>query len=302
MIEKKPNFFIVGGAKCGTTALNEYLRQHQEIYMPKTKEFHHFATDLLQSNDALLDEELYLSHFENVKNERIIGETSVFYLYSEEACKNIKKFNPNAKVIIMIRNPIDVAYSLHSQLVYNGEEDILDFSKALSVEDERKQGNKLPQKTRILKKHFYTEVVKYSAQIERYIHEYGENLKIIIFDDFIKNTEDVYREILEFLAVEDRDFKPLFKQINPNKVIKSKFLQNIYFKPNNRFKQITKLVLPSSKIRKKLINFLKQKNTKYKNREEMEEYDRELLIRSLKSDIDKIGILLKTDLSHWYNK
>ena len=130
---KKPDFFIVGAPKCGTTALANYLGQHPDIFMAKQKESHHFATDLIPYDDYWRNRNHYLKIFQEAKENQIIGEASVFYLLSQEAAKNIKKFSPNAKIIIMLRNPVDLLYSHYFQAVYNGRETITDFEKALGA-------------------------------------------------------------------------------------------------------------------------------------------------------------------------
>ena len=134
---KIPNFFIVGAPKCGTTAMNDYLDQHPDVFMAH-KELHYFGNDLQVKNR--ISEQEYLQHFKDAVNEKIIGEASVWYLFSATAAKEIKSFSPDAKVLIMLRNPVDVIYSLHSQHLYDGNEDVLDFESALALDDERKAG------------------------------------------------------------------------------------------------------------------------------------------------------------------
>lgn len=141
---RKPDFFIVGAPKSGTTAMHEYLGQHPDIFMPKVKESHHFATDLLppnRPNSYYRSIDNYLAIFKGARNEKIVGESSVFYLYSKTAAKNIYEFNKDSKILIMVRNPTEWLESYHSQLVYNGDEDILDLCEALKAEEEQKRGD-----------------------------------------------------------------------------------------------------------------------------------------------------------------
>ncbi|RLG08342.1 MAG: sulfotransferase, partial [Thaumarchaeota archaeon] len=108
---KKPNFFIVGAPKCGTHAMYTFLKAHPEIFMPERKEFQYFATDLVRGTQYELSEEEYLSYFRIAKDEKRLGEASTWYLYSKKAASNIKKFNPHAKIIVMLRHPIEMMYS-----------------------------------------------------------------------------------------------------------------------------------------------------------------------------------------------
>ncbi len=157
--------------------------------MPELKEIHHFATDLLKRDDYWLDKEKYFSLFNDAGDGQIVGETSVFYLLSEESAINIKEYYPSSKIIIMIRNPVEVMYSLHSQLVYNGEENIVDFYQALNSEKDRKAGRKLPDNTRIQKKHWYLYVVQFSEQIKRFQKCFpDQNIHYIIHDDLKADT------------------------------------------------------------------------------------------------------------------
>src|SRR3989339_415720 len=136
---RKPDFFIVGAPKSGTTAMCTYLKQHPEIFMPEKKESHFFGTDL-NSPRFIRDKKIYLSLFSKAKDERRVGESSVWYLYSKKAASEIKEFSPSASIIIMLRNPVDMLYSQHSQFLYNGNEDIACFEEALNAEQDRRRG------------------------------------------------------------------------------------------------------------------------------------------------------------------
>src|SRR5438034_3527344 len=115
---KIPGFFIVGAPKCGTTAMNDYLAGHPDIFMAK-KEIHYFGSDLEIKQKKLSGEE-YLDFFKEGEHKYIVGESSVWYLYSKNAAAEIKAFSPGAKIIIMLRNPVDMLPSLHSQHIFDG--------------------------------------------------------------------------------------------------------------------------------------------------------------------------------------
>ncbi len=293
----KPDFFIVGAPKCGTTSMHNYLRQHPEIFMPELKEIHHFADDLLRPDDPFLDRERYLLLFKDAKEYQVIGETSVFYLLSANAAKNIKSFNPNAKIIIMLRNPIDVIYSLHSQLVFNGEEDIKDFKEALKVEALRREGKRLPKNTRFIKKHFYSEVVRYTEQLERYFNTFDkESIFIILFEQFKDDFVNTYNEVLKFLNV-NTDFRPIFKIYNANKIIRYRLLDRFIKNPPLLFVIFSKVIPLSFKI--KFIKMVERMNTKYVPRPEMPEDLRRELQDKLKPEIEQLSDFLNKDLSRW---
>ena len=139
----KPNFFIVGAPKCGTSALYEYLGAHPEIFMSPYKEPHFFGSDLQQRWRPTKSQ--YFSCFAKARDEKRVGEASVHYLYSKCAAAEIKEFCPEARIIIMLRDPVEMLYSLHSQSIFSGNEVINDFEEALEAEADRKLGRRIPR-------------------------------------------------------------------------------------------------------------------------------------------------------------
>lgn len=161
-----------------------------------------------------------------------MGEASVWYLYSKKAAQEIKAFNPDADIIIMLRNPVDMMYSLHSHKLFTGSEDIEDFEEALKAEEDRKRGLRLPDTKRdLLEGCFYKEVASYYEQVKRYLDIFGEDkVHIIIYEDFKNDTAEVYKKVLRFLGVCE-DFLPDFRIVNPNKIVKSNLLRDFLLEP-----------------------------------------------------------------------
>ena len=224
---KNPNLFIVGAPKSGTTFLYHYLKQHPDIYFPNFKEPHFFGSDLMRRNGAYnlsLDE--YQDLFKTDK--KIIGEASTFYIFSKDAPQEIYNFNPKAKIIIMLRDLVDLVHSLHSQFVFSGDEVIEDFTQALKLEDSRLSGNRIPNQTTVVNKLFYTSnILSLPRSIQSFIRYFGrENIKFIDLDDIKKNPKKVYFETLEFLNIDSNLNIPDFKIINKNKTYKSKTVRD----------------------------------------------------------------------------
>ena len=212
----KPNLFIVGAPKCGTTSMHKYLAQHPEIFLSSYKEPHYFSPDV---NFFWRFKELpkYLSLFESTGNVNYVGESSPGYIYSEVAPQQIKAFSPDAKIIIMLRNPPDMLYSLHGEFLLCRLENILDFSEALAAQEDRRQGKRIPSSCEEANLLFYFDWVKYSVQVKRYLDVFGkENVHIILFNELVENTANVYRQTLEFLGV-DPNFEVELKVINAAK-------------------------------------------------------------------------------------
>src|SRR5262249_46212300 len=134
---RKPDVFIVGGPKCGTTSLYTYLKQHPDIFMSEIKEPQYFAADTLQHQRRIRTLPEYMDCFAAAQREERIGEASTAYLGSSSAARELKKFNPNARIIVMLRNPIDVMYSLHSERLFSNIEHIGDFERAINSTETR---------------------------------------------------------------------------------------------------------------------------------------------------------------------
>lgn len=294
---KKPDFFIVGAPKCGTTALYEYLKSHPEIFMPKVKEIHFFGSDLKFTNRNI-DRKGYLSLFSSAQNEKRIGEASVWYLYSKKAAEEIRNFSTNSKIIIMLRNPIDMLYSNYYQFLYNENEDIKSFTGALSAEYERKLGRLIPKRAHFVQGLFYLETVRFTEQIERYIDKFGrEFIHIIIYDDFKKNIIKAFRETLAFLEV-DLNFQPDFQVINPNKKNRSKIFRRILLNRPLFFRVIGKILIPKA-YSEIVIKKLLQLNTVYVQRPPLNPKLKKQLQKQLEPEIRKLSILLDKNLNHW---
>lgn len=304
----KPNFFIVGAPKCGTTALYEYLKDHPEIFMSAIKEPHHFSTDFDMPMFARYrDREAYLDLFRASNGERRLGEASAWYLHSRVAAQNIFDFEPEARIIIMLRNPVDMLYSLHGQLFYSEVENLASFEDALAVEDERRAGRCLPDRNPFMVEAlFYREVGKFTDAVQRYFDVFGEDaVKVIFFDEFRQDTARVYRETLEHLGV-DSSFETSFEVVNPNKVVRNRRVQRLVTSIIESDWFLVHLLPPIQRMvpaqtRSRIKNFLTSLHSDTAKRPPMPPKAREQLHQALQSDIDRLGGLLGRDLSHWHH-
>jgi hypothetical protein len=223
----EPNFFIVGMPRSGTTSMYTYLKQHPDIYLALYKEPNFFCKDMTQSFYTIQDRELYDSLFTHAGDKKCIGEGSVWYLTSKIAAAEIKKFKPAAKIIIMLRNPIDMIYSLHGLYVRTKNEDIIDFPKALAVQADRMKGVSIPETCYFPEGLFYTEVARYYPKIKRFTDVFErKNIHVVLFDDFVSDTPRSYRDTLEFLEV-DPNFPAEFDLQKAAKLIQPAVLQEI---------------------------------------------------------------------------
>ena len=232
----KPSFFIAGNPKGGTSALQRFLKAHPAVFMCRPKEPKYFAQDFFreaggQRTFARMTEADYLDLFREAQPDQRCGEASTWYLYSRVAAQAIHAFNPSARLIFVLREPADFLYSYYLQLrknpVVEGER-VNDFRKALALEPERKQGRKIPRGCLLPEFLYYSERVKYAEQLERFFACFDRaQIKIIIYDDFKRDNEGVYRDVLAFLGL-DPSFTPVFQAHNKGHVLRSKRLQRVF--------------------------------------------------------------------------
>ena len=295
----KPDFFIVGAPKSGTTAMAQYLSVHPEIHMSYRKEMHYFGADLERIPHYYFvdNEKEYLSRFKPPASAKVIGEASVNYLLSASAPAEIKAFSPNSRILIMLRNPVEMLYSYHSQLLWGTYEDITDFSEALAAEPDRKAGRRLPKCAMMRSALYYREVANYVEQVQRYFEVFGRDaVHVILFDDF---REDLQREFLltqEFLGVSPFEL-PKFKVVNPNKVTRLRWLMELIQlqpAPIN-----WALALMPDELRYWFLGKLSRVNTRIEPRPPMPAELRAQLTAEFAPAAEKLGRLLNRDLSNW---
>ena len=204
-----PDFFIVGHPKCGTTALYEMLRSHPEVYMPDIKEPWYFAGELRertpprpQGTPSNLEE--YRELFVQAGPGQQIGEASPHYLWSHTAAENIAEVRPDARIIALLREPASFLRSLHLQFVEVYYEVEGDLRKALALEDERRQGNKVPRYSYWPQLLLYSEHVRYAEQVKRYHEAFGpERVLVLIYEEFRADNEGTVRQVQRFLGIDD---------------------------------------------------------------------------------------------------
>lgn len=203
-MNKKINLFIVGAAKSGTTSLWSYLKKHPDVFMPEDelhKEMCFFSSVKWYS------ERDYFGYFQQrVKDEKWIGDASTAYLTDPFSASQIYKYNPNARIIIILRNPAKRAYSLYSWMVQHGYEYISSFEKALEYESIRRK-KVFPNyfEPGIRSDYLYYESGLYYDQVKRYIDLFGQNLRVYKFEDFKENSDLIYSNICSFLEIKKED-------------------------------------------------------------------------------------------------
>lgn len=292
----RPDFFIVGAPRCGTTAMYEYLRRHPQVFMPEHKEPMFFGMDLTQLH-ARLTEADYVRLFKHARPGQRVGEASTWYLYSQTAAREIHEFAPDGQIVIMLRNPVDVMYSLHRELFFYRGEVIEDFEEALAAEEDRKMGRRLGPSRRP-EALYYRETVRFAEQVERYLSEFGHSrVKIVIFDDFVRAPAESYADVLRFLGVDDA-FRPEFERVNESKRPISPGLQALVVRPPRPLARLIP-VLRRSRLAHQVRAALLSVNSRSEERPPLSQELRQRLTAELAPEVLRLSELIGRDLGQW---
>lgn len=296
-----PNFLIIGVAKTGTTSLYKYLEQHPQVYMSDFKEpgFFAFEGETLDFQGpgaknrinkwSVTDIEAYEQMFAGATDEKAIGEATPLYLYYPKACDRIKHYIPHAKLIAMLRDPVERAFSNYVWAVQQGAEP-LDFAAAIAAEPERLKNNWGPR-------WHYKDPGFYYAQVKRYFDRFErEQIKIYLHEDFIANPLEIVRDMFQFLEIDPNFVPDLSRKFNRSGIPRNQAWQKFLSKPN-AIKSVLKPFLPLQ-FRQKLQKDLKEKNL---FKPTLSPDMRQQLKECYREDILKLQELIERDLSNWLN-
>ncbi len=292
---RKPNFFILGGPKCATTSLSIWLREHPNIFVPSNKEPDFFNTDdesLKHGGIATFEE--YGSLFRDARPEhQAIGEASVFYLSSSIAVHNILRYQPEARFIVMVRNPVEAAPALHAEVVMYGRESVRDFRKAWLLQEQRRNGRKMPSFSWATRRLLYGDVCSFGAQLGRLLAIVpAERVLVICVDDILADARREYLRVLKFLGVPD-DNRQEFPAHNTARHAERPRFARLWF------------ILREIKCRLGITwkagisDVIKSKIEVVKGREPISRELTEILRVYFEDDVEKLGRLLDRDLSRW---
>ncbi|OJH40967.1 sulfotransferase family protein [Cystobacter ferrugineus] len=200
---RKPNFFIVGAPRCATTTVYTYLKQHPDIFLSLLKEPLFFGSDLTPHPLAISDEAAYLRLFAGAGEARVIGEGSVFYWMSKRAAEEIHAWSPEARILIMLRDPVEMMQSLHALFLRTGNEELEDFARALEAEAARAQGQRLPARVYFPEGLQYRALARFSEAVERFLRVFGEQrVHVLLFEELTSDPKRAMRGLLDFLEVD----------------------------------------------------------------------------------------------------
>jgi hypothetical protein len=290
-----PNFLIIGTPRSGTTTLYQHLKRHPDVFMSSIKEPMFFICEgepdpsfgsLIAQPAA--DWESYQSLFRGATNAKMVGEASTYYLYSPTACHRISERLPKVKLIAILRNPVERAYSHFLSNRLRGIETIPDFGGALAAETDR-------QRQGWFMYFFYREVGFYSPQIRRYLEKFPrEQILFLLFDEISRHSSTALKKIHRFLEIADDDPQGFSTRYNSAGVPRNRRWYDFLTKPNP-VKQLLKRFLPESvqyEILTRLLGYSIAKPP-------MKEAVRCTLSKAYHEDILRTQELIQLDLSAW---
>ena len=288
-----PNFLIVGVQKAGTTSIYNYLQEHPQVYMSSVKETNFLEKDWEnlppeeQNKNGIVTLEKYSELFADVRDEIAIGEASPNYLFHyKSSAARIKKYVPNAKLIIVLRNPVERAYSDH----------LMHMRDAIGYRSLSEQIQHSSHKSFILRKGFYYAPIKY------YFDQFGqEQIKVFFYDDLCDNSQEFMQKMYKYLGVDEEFVPNTANKAQVAKIPKNKAINHLLKRNNilrNTAAKILKTAMPvetRQKLRDRLINL----NSQTKKQAHLSPEERQQLIELYREDIWQLQDLIGRDLSKW---
>ncbi len=293
-MQRKVDFLIVGAKKAGTSAFYEFLRQHQDIFFPPVKETIFFADDKYYQQG----ESYFNSFYRGARNESILGGVDVELLFFQQTAKRIYEYNPNMKIIAMLRNPVERAYSAYWYAKRFGWEECKTFEDALSKESVRIRGAQKEQRKS------YLAYGHYSKQLKYYFDVFGRDKVHFILNKNLKEyPEKTVKEILDWLEIDpDISGMELGKKVNIARTPRFKRVEKFMYNHDSWLKRIIRKSTTSefryylSMCIKKPLEIL---NTKPFNYPPMKQDTRDYLVEYFRPWNEKLSKLIYRDMSHW---
>jgi hypothetical protein len=289
---RKPDFFIVGQTRSGTSTLVYQLNQHPDIFC-----IHSGKGDIPQFfgfSPTIKTEEEYLKIFKDVKNEKMMGEKGTDNLMAPKVAQKIHQYYPDAKIIMQLRNPIDMMISLHNLTVNAGVfEPIINFEDALNAEKQREK-EEFENPGTYNPNLFYRRNARYVDQVKRYVDLFGlEKIHVRLFDDFLKDSTGSYQEICRFLEVDDT-IVPITEHQNIRRISRSRKLQGwVTSMEGTKFRKIVRKIPKIQDVYNIVNRPLAPKERKISKELEQK------LKKDLKPEIEALSKLIKKDVTFW---
>lgn len=304
---KHPNAFLIGAPKCGTTAIASYLSDHPNVFLPYPKEPSFWSFDLKRGGTVFkLDSvEDYLRIYEPAleSTHSVLLDASTSYLQSSDAVEAILKFSPKAKFIVMLRNPVDVAYAFHMEQLFNTFENEASFEKAWDLQPMRSSGQMIPASCIEPKNLQYRQVASLGSHLAR-LKEIvvNDQLHIIFHEDFARDPRATYVSLISFLGLKD-DGRKVFEVKGSAHYNKYPRLAAFYQNPSGpvRFVVLGMKKLLRVYAYKNILQWIKGMLINQAPRPKLSILFRSKLAAEFESEILKIESITGRDLTDWRN-
>jgi hypothetical protein len=231
-MSRKPDFFIAGAPKCGTTALSGYLAAHPAVFIPELKEPDYFCTDVQWYGHYIATLTEYEALFSSAPPHVLTGEASVMYLYSKVAIGKVMAHNANAKIIVMLRNPIEAARSMHAYQWYHELENVGDFEQAWRLQKLRLEGRHLPPRWPNPHLKQYGAIYCYAPQVRRLLAQVPRTQCLFLLsEEFFADPSRQFARVLEFLGLPPDSARTAFPMVNQTIGVRSARLERLLRHP-----------------------------------------------------------------------
>ena len=299
----KPTFLILGAMKAGTTALYTQLGTHPEVFMSPVKEPNYFAFAGQDLNfqapidrrpdginhTSITDWDAYRALYDAADPDQARGEASHTSLYWPDAAENVKRRVPDARLIAILRNPVERAYSEYLHFRRDGDERLDSFAAALDAEEERIRNDWAMGR--------YVDRGRYDEQLERYVQRFDrEQIRIVLHEDFVQSPETVLRSLCSHIGVDPSVELQANRRVNKSGVPERKWMHTVLtgLQP---VRDALGPLIPDGIV--EWANALKNRNLE---KPEMRAATRRRLIETYRPHVEALQKILDRDLSHWLHE
>jgi len=278
------NTLVIGAGRSGTTTICKLLEQHPEVCYSKIKEIHYFSIPDLYKRGV----DYFHSFFSDAESSAVIATADTYLLIDYDAIERIYAYNPNMRIVVMLRNPVDRAYSSYNYSVNYGHHKKYD-SFIDSIEHEKSIESESNIVLQNNKGHFYGSL--YYEHISKWLKRFGRDQILFLTTNELKNSpEKTNKKLFSFLEVKDIDIHPgrenkqavpKFKGLEKNLLDRDTFLRKIFRKVSPRF--IKNFIINSG-----IVDKLHRANRKDQKVPELSAADREIAMNYFKKDIEQM--------------
>lgn len=293
-----PDFFIVGAPRSGTTAMATYLDDHPAVRCLAWGP-HYYERDQSPRVESTVDDpQAYEALFEGAEGAQRVGEKSVWYLRDPWAPKAIHRDVPDADILVLLRNPVEMVPSLHARRVAEGDEPLADLEEALDVQEARRRGERVPEGLEAPATVRYLDVARYADPLRRWLDVFGEDqVRVLLYDDLAEDPAGTYDAALAFLGLEP-GYRPGFERVRPRRRVRSGVVHRLLWDPPTVAARAARALLPPG-LRERAVRRVRTWNLGGSPDRDLDPAIRARLEDEFRDEIRDLEGLLDRDLSDW---